>query len=622
MILSALGSFFSMIWSFIKESAAYKILERIYLAVSGSWKRSRIMTAIEKRRGCEIAKNSVSYKVLRIPFTILEKIGAAAGEWVDKQIKSSCIVRIGRIFTESCLALNARFLSCLFLSMFAGCAVVMIFKGVSYIALAIGVLGVILLLFGDHDLMEYLNHSAVVTFIKNACGFYDESFSFYKKGTLSKAALAVAAAVGFVSGLLSYATSLLTIAAPVGIFGVCLILAYPITGVFASVIVAPVGPTMALAGICILTTVSTVIHAWRTQSFRWKFEGVGLGFMLLLAVLLVASVTSFDVANSCMVWIMYLVFVGFYFIIVNTVKTKEQLFALCKTFVIVGAFIALYGVLQYIFGWNTSNAWIDEEMFEESTMRAYSTMGNPNVLGEYLLLTIPLSAVFMIKYEWNRLAKWAYMGIFALSMLCMVFTQSRGCWLGIMLTAFVFVTFYNGRWWKLLPLAIVALVFLIPETFADRLMSIGDTSDSSTSYRVFIWLGTLDMLKFFWLGGIGMGEGAFGVVYPFYSYNAIIAPHSHNTYLQLAVSAGIGALLTFVITMCVFLKKISDAFHAFGEKSAERALAAAIGAGTLGFLLQSMFDYTFYNYRMMAMFFMFTAFGIVLHGIASEGETK
>ena len=47
-------------------------------------------------------------------------------------------------------------------------------------------------------------------------------------------------------------------------------------------------------------------------------------------------------------------------VVVNTVKTKEQLYGLFKIFVISGALVALYGVMQYAFGWTTSNAWIDE----------------------------------------------------------------------------------------------------------------------------------------------------------------------------------------------------------------------------------------------------------------------
>ena len=61
--------------------------------------------------------------------------------------------------------------------------------------------------------------------------------------------------------------------------------------------------------------------------------------------------------------------------------------------------------MQYAFGWTTSNAWIDEEMFEDATMRVYSTLGNPNVLGEYLLLVLPVAAVYMLEKQVERTFK-------------------------------------------------------------------------------------------------------------------------------------------------------------------------------------------------------------------------
>ena len=128
------------------------------------------------------------------------------------------------------------------------------------------------------------------------------------------------------------------------------------------------------------------------------------------------------------------------------------------------------------------------------------------------------------------------------------------------------------------------------------------------------------MLRDFWIGGIGRGEGAFRSVYPVYSYIGIIAPHAHNTFLQLLVEGGIGVLLVFLGMMVSFIRKISGVFKNCPKYSAESLSILAIGSGVGGFLLQSMFDYTFYNYRMMAMFFMILAIGIALK--ACKGEEK
>ena len=130
-------------------------------------------------------------------------------------------------------------------------------------------------------------------------------------------------------------------------------------------------------------------------------------------------------------------------------------------------------------------------------------------------------------------------------------------------------------------------------------------------------------MKVYWLGGIGMGEAAFGEVYPFYSYNAIIAPHSHNTFLQLTVEAGIGALLLFIVLQVVFAQKMQSVYKLDDKKSLKSTAALAIGAGVIGFLAQSMFDYTFYNYRVMCIFFMVMAMGMALkHITANEFKTE
>ena len=140
--------------------------------------------------------------------------------------------------------------------------------------------------------------------------------------------------------------------------------------------------------------------------------------------------------------------------------------------------------------------------------------------------------------------------------------------------------------------------------------------DTSTSYRVYIWMGTLGMMKHYWFGGIGMGEAAFAQVYPFFSYNAIIAPHSHNLFLQLLVEAGISGLGVFLIMQIVFAKKMSIVYRSADKKSENSMLALALASGVIGFLVQSMFDYTFYNYRVMAVFFMVMGLGMALRHIA------
>ena len=60
----------------------------------------------------------------------------------------------------------------------------------------------------------------------------------------------------------------------------------------------------------------------------------------------------------------------------------------------------------------------------------------------------------------------------------------------------------------------------------------------------------------------------------------------------------------------VFVKKMSDVYRMDDKKSTDSMLALALGSGVIGFLAQSMFDYTFYNYRVMLLFWIFIGMGL------------
>ncbi len=134
-------------------------------------------------------------------------------------------------------------------------------------------------------------------------------------------------------------------------------------------------------------------------------------------------------------------------------------------------------------------------------------------------------------------------------------------------------------------------------------------------------MGAMGIVRNYFIGGIGMGEGAFGEVYPLFSYNAIIAPHAHNTYLQLLVEGGIGTLLVFIAVLFVFFKSAHNGYRLQHKKSYDSAMILGLGAGVAGFLFQSLFDYTFYNYRVMAVFFMVLAITVALSDIVKRENT-
>lgn len=616
LIISFFIGFGKKINTAFHNSCLFRVLNGIYIFFSDSWFGSRIINAIKNIGKSREKARSFLYKTVHFPFWIMEKTAGKFGDKIDDAYKNSFILNSIFSFSDNAMALNTKFYGLLIIS-FAISRQIFAFS-VSYKLLAAMVFGLIIAL-SDFNITDFFAESKLVKFVLSAIGFSDFSWKIYEEDNIKKtSALILGALVGILSGFLSLKSVIFAALPFVAIIGMALILKNPVIGILASAFLAPFIPTMLLAGLIIFTSFCFCFESLRKGDFKWKLDSVGVGLGLFLIFMFLSSVFSFSRTKSLMVWGLYLVFIGYYFIITNAVKTTKQLSYIVKVFVLAGLFVSIYGIMQYVFGWNTSNAWIDEEMFENATMRVYSTMENPNVLGEYLLFVIPLSAFLMLKSSFKSLEKWFWLGTLAASTLCMVLTQSRGCWIGLFVAIIIFVTFYNGKLWGLLPLVFLALPFIIPQTMIDRFLSVGNLEDSSTSYRVFIWLGTLLMLRDFWIGGIGMGEGAFRTVYPFYSYNSIIAPHSHNLYLQIITEGGISALIIFVSVLCIYLKKIAMIFSHRGKNDYVGVLALTFFCAVFGFLVQSMFDYTFYNYRMMSMFFIILGLSVSLENIGEE----
>ncbi|MCI9242675.1 MAG: hypothetical protein HFF43_04740 [Lawsonibacter sp.] len=371
---------------------------------------------------------------------------------------------------------------------------------------------------------------------------------------------------------------------------------------------APVLPTMAVLGLTAIAYCSLALNLVRDRSRRLAWAPTNRYILLYAAIYMAGTLFSVNLRSSLNPGLLTVCFVLFSLVLFNAVDSRNQLDVLLDGVVLVGAAVAAYGILQYMFRWGYQSAsWVDSDMFSSIEFRVPSTLDNPNMLGQYLILMVPVGGAKLLSARgWPR--RLLYLGCCALMCVCMILTFSRGAWLGLLFAGAVFVVLLNPRLILLAPAALAALWFLLPETVISRFTSIGDMTDGSTTYRVSIWLGTLDMLKHYWLCGIGPGDEAFNRVYPAFSYNSINAPHSHNLFLQLVCDAGITALAVFLILIFVYFRMMCAALHR--EKDwTSRMYQTAFTGGVCGFLVQAMTDYSFYNYRVLFIFWAYLALG-------------
>lgn len=403
-----------------------------------------------------------------------------------------------------------------------------------------------------------------------------------------------------------------------GFFFVLLVLHNTKIGLFALAFLIPIIKTKFILAIVLLTIFSFVLKLLLTNDFSISFNLIDL-FIIFFGTLIFYSVfISYIPMDSFKMAAVYLLFIAFYFVAKNAINNKDNLFTIVSLMILSSAAVALIGILQKYFGLAIdTQMWIDEQMFENNTIRVYSTLDNPNVLGEYLLFMIPIT-FGSIYYFKNKLCKFVSFAILCLLCACMLLTLSRGAWLGLIAAIIIFVVLRDKKFLWLGLVLFLFLPMLIPQSFIERFMSIGNMADTSTSYRVGIWIGSLRMIKDFWPIGIGLGTQVFILIFQKYALSASYALHSHNFYLQILIDLGIAGALTMLMIIYLFYKNLF-LNNKFLRDDFVKTFKISLCAGFSGYLIQGLADNIWYNYRIVLLFWFMIAISTACFNLSKLG---
>lgn len=368
-------------------------------------------------------------------------------------------------------------------------------------------------------------------------------------------------------------------------------------------------PTMVVAGLSAVAVCSLMLKLVRDRKRKLTYSPINKYVMLYCVVYAVGTAASVTPRASLPVGLLTVFFTLFALVPLNSVDSRGQLERMVKLMVLGGVLVSLYGMAQYVFRFGyQSDAWVDSSMFGAIGFRVVSTLENPNMLGQYLVLMIPLGGACLLNAK-EKKERWFWLVCCGVMCVCMLLTFSRGAWLALLCAGLLFAVLINPRLLMAAPFGLLALYFVLPDTIIQRFTSIGNLADRSTSYRVSIWLGSLRMLKDYWLCGVGPGDAAFNTVYPTYAYDEIVTPHSHNLLLQITTDAGVCALVIFCVILLCYFRWLCAALHR-AKPGNGRMLQIAFLSGVTGFMVQAMTDFSFYNYRVMFVFWVYLALGM------------
>ena len=323
-------------------------------------------------------------------------------------------------------------------------------------------------------------------------------------------------------------------------------------------------PQISRGGLTLLITASGLL--WLLWALRTRPGSIGAINGWLLAVLAVAVVaTGFSpVPLAAFKGLMKLVsYLGVYALMHQLLSRAPIWWDRITAALLAGSLLTSVLGLRQLYG-DAGGAlarWSDANSVARGTVRIYSSLDNPNLLGGYLLPILPLAVVALLRWSgWPR--RLFALAAFVLGAVALVLTYSRGAWMGMVMALAVlglsltlrFTRSWPPLWRRLLPIVLLgggALVLVVLITRVEplrvRVMSlVAGREDSSNNFRINVWTSVLAMINDRpWLG-IGPGNTAFNLIYPLYQQPKFNALSAYSIPLELLVEAGLPGLLAGV----------------------------------------------------------------------------
>ncbi|WP_404329439.1 O-antigen ligase family protein [Mesobacillus maritimus] len=274
---------------------------------------------------------------------------------------------------------------------------------------------------------------------------------------------------------------------------------------------------------------------------------------------------------------------------------------------IVSIFVSIYGILQHY-----SLDFLPRNSSLRNYTGTYTFFDNPNFFGSYLVLALLITVPLFLTAK-NKKYETLYFSAITLAFISLIFSNTRSGYLGVffgVVFVSVFVVLKQRDLWRkwtrlFATLALILILINITEKghYFNRISSVVTESYSVAtnqgtghegSSRLFIWQNSLPLIKdYFWFGS---GPDTFPFIFKstsderqrYFGTSSINVDKAHNEYLQLAITLGTPALLTYLLFLIfILLKAFKAAKVTYGR---ERILMYGLIGTIGGYLVQAFFN--------------------------------
>ncbi len=555
---------------------------------------------------------------------------------IARQFEESMILRIISIFLKGILNLPGRVCGSFILTWSAYAVLIEIIKinvllqsdrgYTSLVCSAIAFISALPLMFTDKSVMSLAAESPIISSaLIKIVGVPEEVL---KSSRSSRSMQSTAVILGIVLGVMTYFVNpIYMLLGFASLILISLIMSYPESGVVLSITIAPLlgivrMPSVILASLVLLTTLSYSVKVIRGKRV-FKFGVTELtvyGFMVIVLAGGLAPGESNTMENAILTFSLMLIFP----LIVNLMKYKHWIKTCMAALAFPAAISAFIGIAQYVLG-ISPGGWIDIDMFSDITARTVSLFENPNMLGAYLVALFPIILMFTLpRYNTRIRILGVISSLFVI--VCTVLTFSRSAWIALAFGGLLFALLITpgGVFWAIPAAGATAIGMLVfPNTVGARVTNFFTLADSANSYRVSVWNSSWDMFLSVFTGGIGMGEEAFRTAYAqFANAGTNTVMHSHSLWMQIGIQLGLIGLIMFIASLfSVIRKSAACSVIASADIELTSAVKAAL-SGAAALLVAGIFDYTWYNFRIMFIFWALLGLACAASNINDCSETS
>lgn len=309
-----------------------------------------------------------------------------------------------------------------------------------------------------------------------------------------------------------------------------------------------------------------------------------------------------------------------FFLILRLIEDRDDAKALCYTFAAVVFVLCLHGIFQYAVGVEIPDSWTSKTEMDVRT-RVFSITGSPNIFGSLIVMAAPTMASLIYSCK-KPFWKFFYFLCTAIMCLCLLFTFSRGAWVGLIVSVSLFALYVDKRLLGMMTAAMAAILIAVP-SITSRLTYLF-TSDyaeaSAIGGRALRWEVGRNLLMEHspWLGfGLGRFGGAVAMNNQLLDETEEFSYfYMDNYYLKTLVEMGYVGLFAFILLLAVLmtfgLRSIyrSGLYYESNKKTDPlmrnvgntKLLSVGIFSGLAGVLAHCYFENIFEEPYMMAYF--------------------